>query len=599
MAEKKYSIILAAADKTRAAFDTANRNIETMTGGLFSLHGILGTVSAVGMAAMIKSSIDGADKLGDLSKATKISVEQLAGLKMASAQSGTDLDAVAKSINKLSQNMGLNAEKYAALGINSTDKLEAYKQFADVFNRIADVHERDAFASAALGKNWAEVAPLLSEGGDAIGEMVTKGSKLSGVTGDMADKADQFNDRMSELKTVAEGVGNRLAIALLPTMNGVSKAFIDVASNEETMAQASEVLSGIIKTLSSAALGAAHIFSDLGGGIGAVAAAAVAAATGDFSGAAKILELRRADVLKDEAVFAERLNKIWNTAAEAPRPKHAAVSGGAAPNVSGFLTDGANEKPDKFAEDDLKWFKEYSKQTNTMVEKQQERFLALSQAAEESDATEAEREQLKVERQLSDLERQRMIMATDHALTLGEIASFEQAKLDIERRSNAAKTQMGKAAFIQDLATLGKESAIFMTAYKIAAVAEIMAAGGVRAEKSAAWAATWGGPIAAAAAFGISWAATIANAAMVSGLAGGGGGGGAGSGMPAGSGAGGDTSTYPYAPEPMPIAAKSSVMVNINLGDGGMFSASAVRALMEQINEQIADGATINQIRVN
>ena len=224
MVDKKYSIVLTAANETRAAFAQANRDVESLTGGLFSLNGILGTVSAVGIAAMVKSSIDGADKLGDLSKATRISVEQLAGLKMASAQSGTDLDAVAKSINKLSQNMGLNAEKYAALGINSTDKLEAYKQFAGVFNSIADVHERDAFASAALGKNWAEVAPMLAEGGAAIGEMVTKGTKLSGVTGDMADQADRFNDRMVELKTSIEGVTNRLAISLLPTLQDVGTA---------------------------------------------------------------------------------------------------------------------------------------------------------------------------------------------------------------------------------------------------------------------------------------------------------------------------------------------------------------------------------------
>ncbi len=292
MADNNVKIILTASNETRAAFDTINRNVDLLTGGLVSLKGILATVSAMSVVAMIKSSIDAADKLNDLSKTTRIPVEQLAGLKMASQQSGTDIEAVAKSVNKLSQNMGLNAEKYAALGINSTDKLEAYKQFADVFNNIADVHQRDAFAAAALGKSWAEVAPLLAEGGNRIGELVAQGEQLSGITGGMANQADQFNDRMVVLKAAAEGVGNRLAITLLPALNSMSATMLDVATNEESMGQATAVLTGTIQTLASAGLGAAHVFSQVGIAIGSTAAAAVSALHGDFSAAKKIMELR-------------------------------------------------------------------------------------------------------------------------------------------------------------------------------------------------------------------------------------------------------------------------------------------------------------------
>ena len=165
-----------------------------------------------------------------------------------------------------------------------------------------------------------------------------------------------------------------------------------------------------------------------------------------------------------------------------------------------------------------------------LEEIQNERFTALRQAAEDADATDAQREQNHLARQLAALEQERMIMATNHSLSEAEVQRFEQAKLDIERIAAAKKEQLGKAMFIQDLATLGKQSQAFMTLYKIAAVSEIMAAGAKRAENSAAWASTWGGYPASLAASALSWAATLANAAMVSGLAGGGSGGGGGGG---------------------------------------------------------------------
>lgn len=486
MADNNTKIILTAVDETKAAFDTVNRNIESMSGGLLSLHGILGTVSAVGIAAMIKSSIDAADHLNDLRKSTDLTVEQLSGLKLASLQSGTDLDAVAKSVNKLSINMGLNAEKYAALGINSTDKLEAYKQFADVFNRIADVHQRDAFASAALGKNWQETAALLAEGGTAIGEMVNKGAKLSGVTQDMGDHSDHFNDRLAEMKMAFEGVSNRVTKNLLPTLNNVGAVLVDVATDADSMTQASDVLTGIINTLVSAGLGAAHVFSQIGTAIGSTAAAAVAAASGNFKEAATIWKQSNDDMAKSDEQFAARIDKLWNTVNK-PKQKEATPQKGPAPDISGFLELGEEFKKlveeskkadaemvssheDAFSKTIGKWvemenkliaegakgtrareaheaaytefvneesrkrLEDHKKHTEELTKKQQERFVVLRQQAEDADATDKERMNIKHKRELGELEKQRLEMIKDHDLSLEEIQRFEQAKADIDKR---------------------------------------------------------------------------------------------------------------------------------------------------------------------
>ena len=80
-------------------------------------------LGAVQFVSMIRGSIDAADKLNDLSKSTGLAIETLSGLKLASKQSGADLDGTAASINKLSVNIGKNSEKFAGVvdHANGTD----------------------------------------------------------------------------------------------------------------------------------------------------------------------------------------------------------------------------------------------------------------------------------------------------------------------------------------------------------------------------------------------------------------------------------------------------------------------------------------------
>ncbi len=185
-----------------------------------SLLGSIGVgLSAAGIVAFSKSIIDGLDKLNDLSKTTGLAVNTLSGLGVAAKQSGTDLDGVAASISKLSVNIGKNSEKFRELGITAKDPLEAFKQLADVFVAIKDPQERAAVAAAALGKSWQSAAPLLSEGGAAIGRMVSEGEKATGVTKEMTEQADKFNDELELMKAKLSGVTVTLLGDSIPNIN--------------------------------------------------------------------------------------------------------------------------------------------------------------------------------------------------------------------------------------------------------------------------------------------------------------------------------------------------------------------------------------------
>ncbi len=200
-----------------------------------ALAGLGVTLSAVAFASYIKGAIDAADKLNDLSKATAISVQNLSGLDLAAKQSGGDLEGIAQSINKLSVHIGEDSEKFKLLGITAKEPLEAFKQLADMFVKIEDPQLRAAVGAATLGKSWASAAPLLAEGGAKIQEMVDKGKALSGMTPELVEKADKFNDTLAEMGKASERTKNLIAAELLPILQALAEAFKEANKAGSTM----------------------------------------------------------------------------------------------------------------------------------------------------------------------------------------------------------------------------------------------------------------------------------------------------------------------------------------------------------------------------
>lgn len=190
----------AQAEKSVSRVDKALRGLESAGSHINGvLLGMGVGLSAAGFTAFVKNGIDAADALNDLSDRTGIAVEKLSGLSYAAKIGDTDVQSLATAINKLSVNIGKGGDDFAKLGITAKDPLEAFEQLADVFSSIEDPQRRAALGNAALGKSYAEMAPLLMQGGDGIRNLVEQGQKMSGVTAEQAKAAGEFNDRLDEL----------------------------------------------------------------------------------------------------------------------------------------------------------------------------------------------------------------------------------------------------------------------------------------------------------------------------------------------------------------------------------------------------------------
>ncbi|MDF3821948.1 hypothetical protein P3G55_18735 [Leptospira sp. 96542] len=224
MSDAKLVITAESAQAVRAV-KTLGESVDVVGNsitGLTRLAGPLATLFSVqAIGSFVKETITLADALGDMSVRTGQSIEQLNGLRWAATLSDTSLEAVASGATQLSKRLVENREEFQALGISTTDQMEALIQLGDVFAGIEDPVRRDTLALKLFGKSGTEMLPLLLQGSDGIRRLVDEGKQFGGVTEENARMAGEFNDKLDELKLRAQGVGLTLGQALLPGLIGV------------------------------------------------------------------------------------------------------------------------------------------------------------------------------------------------------------------------------------------------------------------------------------------------------------------------------------------------------------------------------------------
>lgn len=294
-----------------ARLDSFGDAASRISGGITHAFAALGVgISVAGIAGVIKHTIDAADNLNDLSLKTGIAVDRLAGLSLASEQSGANLEGTAKAINKLSKEMGNNSAELARLGINADDPLQAFAQLADVFNAIDDPQQRAALGAKILGKSWEDAAPILSLGGDQLLKIVDKGAKASGITRELAEAADEFNDKMTDLTKGFQGLVVKGVAPLVPILNDLYEFFSEHEDSTKGIEQDAVSLEKTYKILAATTATTAISFEVLGLGVGALAAKLNALAHLDFKGMHAIEDAFKEDIDKAELRLSDLFTKL-------------------------------------------------------------------------------------------------------------------------------------------------------------------------------------------------------------------------------------------------------------------------------------------------
>jgi hypothetical protein len=288
--------------RVEGAIETGKKALEFLGVGL--------TVGA--FAELIKGSIDAADELRDMSQKTGVAVETLNGLGFAAGQAGGSLETVAAAAGKVNKSVAEAAggnkdmlEAYSKLGIKVRDASGNLKsadviigEVADKFKDYADGPEKTAIALRIFGKAGADMIPLLNDGGDALRENIAYAKQYSGVTDELANASDNFNDTMGKLTVQQKGFSNSIAAAVLPVLQATADEMLGAAENSNRFSLAGDVVRTILETFVVVGSEVAFTFKAVGTEIGGIAAQIDRLAHGDITGFNAISEAMKADAEK-------------------------------------------------------------------------------------------------------------------------------------------------------------------------------------------------------------------------------------------------------------------------------------------------------------
>ncbi|MDE1998673.1 MAG: phage tail tape measure protein [Burkholderiales bacterium] len=336
----EVKVTVTAVDKTKEAFEQVHHGLEKI--GLNSellkeqFAGLLAVFTAGGLIEFAKHTLEAAEKMADLAQKTGISTEQLSAYKNLADQSGTSLDAVANSMNKLARNMaqaaigtGTAATSFKAIGV---EVLDANGHLRDTDTVMQEVAERfagykDGAGKAALaqqifGRSGAELIPFLNDGAEGLKKSREEAEKYGFVLGgDTARQAKAFMDEMALIKNVLGGVGTRVVAEVLPALKQLSGVFLNAAERGNTLSGAVETLATALKLALSVATAFFTLFQVGGTIVGGVAAAVVAVAKGEFAQAKNVLDDLDRDMTASAKKAGDAFRAIWSGAAPGAKPE--------------------------------------------------------------------------------------------------------------------------------------------------------------------------------------------------------------------------------------------------------------------------------------
>ena len=254
------NIEIRAQDKTTTAFrkvngglskldsklKTTSGNLGLLNGGLGRMAGLLGGV--IGVAAITnfsKNLLQVGDRLQKVSLQLGISVEQLEIYQFAASQSGVGTEALNKSLQKFSINVGdagagakEQVKAFEGLGISIYDTNGALKDspalFAEVATKISEIDSPASKAAVAVdlfGKSGVELLPLLNSGSEGIKNFEKTLRNAGGIIGgEAADAMAVFNDKIDIMTTGLRGKLAPVLVAVLPALGFLADNFDNIAT---------------------------------------------------------------------------------------------------------------------------------------------------------------------------------------------------------------------------------------------------------------------------------------------------------------------------------------------------------------------------------
>jgi hypothetical protein len=263
------------AKNVQDSVDKVRRASISFVGGVVS-----GALAAVATYQTVEAAITGVmnaiNRLDEISKASSrlgIDPQELQELAYAGELADVSLESLGTSAKKLSQNMHEaasgskeQAALFKALGVEvkhtdgtlrSTSDVMA--DVADVFAGMEDGATKTALAVKVFGKSGADMIPMMNGGSQAIREAREEAQRFGQVLGtDALKNAEAFNDNITRLGKIVDGVFNQIGATVLPTLVSVTEHMVGAAAAASNLGDQSAKLAqqqALLDWLEAAAIG--------------------------------------------------------------------------------------------------------------------------------------------------------------------------------------------------------------------------------------------------------------------------------------------------------------------------------------------------------
>jgi|694.fasta_scaffold02092_41 hypothetical protein len=236
--DMRAAIKITADVRGQQEIDRLRGSMTSLGGGVSKLTAALGALgiafSAREVVSWVKSAVDAADTLKDLSQKTGIAVEELDALSLVAEQNGTDIESVSGALSRLAKTMGdalggsvKAKDALSQFGITiseirdgSITATEAVARISDRVEAMPDGLQKAAALQKLFGKSAAELVPLMNAGGNSIRNAVKELDAYGALIGpEFAATADEFNDRLAVMQRLSRSLAVEIGSELLPVIN--------------------------------------------------------------------------------------------------------------------------------------------------------------------------------------------------------------------------------------------------------------------------------------------------------------------------------------------------------------------------------------------
>lgn len=250
-------VILKGVDQFSATFGKATKDFNAFRAvAVSSAVAIAGALTAATASALAfnQQAINLADETGKAAQRAGAAVEQFSALAYAGKLADVSMEDLVNAAKGWSRAV-------ADGKTDTTDLMEGMLQLSDRFAAMADGNQKVTLAVEAFGRAGQKLIPLLNDGSEALREQFEEAQRFGLVIGPgFAANAEQFNDNLTRMRSMFQGLWHQVADQTLPTLLSFSQTFLDFAKDSSFIESTIDVLTKSILTLAEVVLKAAEAY---------------------------------------------------------------------------------------------------------------------------------------------------------------------------------------------------------------------------------------------------------------------------------------------------------------------------------------------------